>query len=178
VRSLCCTRRTLKKFELQRRGGKKVATEVRGSTDLETRIRRLEDIEAIKQLKYHQMAVLDKLDPKAISECYTEDALWEGGTERRDGRKVIEERMTNNFKKATWFFHAVVNPEIEIDSDGLHAKGAWKLLEWMISNGKRQWMLGRFEDKYRKVDGQWLVEYSHWSREFQAEVLNEVMGPA
>jgi hypothetical protein len=145
---------------------------------LEERIRRLEDIEAIRRLKYRQMTVLDDLDPKAISECYTVDALWEGGDQRRDGRAVIEQRMTSNFTKASWFFHAVVNDEIDVDPDGTHARGNWKLLEWMISNGQRQWMLGRFEDRYRKENGAWLIEYSHWSREFQAEVLNEVLGKA
>jgi uncharacterized protein (TIGR02246 family) len=142
---------------------------------LEQRVQRLEDIEAIRRLKYRQMSALDAADAVGVSNVYTEDALWEGGGERRDGRQVIREVMTRNMARTRWFFHVVENAEIDVASDGLHATGTWKLLEWYLSEGKRYWMLGRFEDRYRKDSGQWLIEYSHWSREVLAEVQAEVV---
>jgi uncharacterized protein (TIGR02246 family) len=141
---------------------------------LEARVSRLESIEAIRRLKFRQMSALDAGDPVGVSEVYTEDALWEGGNERRDGRAVIREVMTRNLARTRWFFHVVENAEIDVNDDGLHATGTWKLLEWYLSEGKRYWMLGRFEDRYRKENGEWLIEYSHWSREVLAEVQAEV----
>jgi uncharacterized protein (TIGR02246 family) len=141
---------------------------------LEARIQRLEDIEAIRRLKLRQMSALDAGDPVGVSEVYTEDALWEGGGEVRDGRQVIREVMTRNMARTRWFFHVVENAEIDVDDDGVHARGNWKLLEWYLSEGKRFWMLGRFDDRYRKQDGQWLIEHSQWSREVLAEVQAEV----
>src|SRR6266542_3846948 len=132
---------------------------------LEARLQRLEDIEAIRRLKLRQMTALDAGDPVGVSEVYAEDALWEGGGEWRDGRQVIREVMTRNMSRTRWFFHVVENAEIDIDADGQHATGNWKLLEWYLSDGKRFWMLGRFADRYRKQDGQWLIEHSLWSRE-------------
>ena len=142
---------------------------------LEQRVQRLEDIEAIRRLKFRQMSALDAADAVGVSNVYTEDALWEGGGERRDGRQVIREVMTRNMARTRWFFHVVENAEIDVASDGLHATGTWKLLEWYLSEGKRYWMLGRFEDRYRKDGGHWLIEYSHWSREVLAEVQAEVV---
>lgn len=141
---------------------------------LEQRVQRLEDIESIRRLKFRQMTALDAGDPVGVSEVYTEDALWEGGGERRDGRAVIREVMTRNMGRTRWFFHVVENAEIDVEPDGQHARATWKLLEWYLSQGKRFWMLGRFEDRYRKEDDQWLIEYSHWSREVLAEVQAEV----
>jgi hypothetical protein len=143
---------------------------------LEARLSRLENIEAIRRLKFRQMSALDAGDPVGVSEAYTVDALWEGGNERRDGRAVIREVMTRNMARTGWFFHVVDNPEIDVADDGLHATGKWKLLEWSLTEGKRYWMLCRFEDRYRKENGEWLIEYSHWSREVLAEVQAEVAG--
>lgn len=141
---------------------------------LEARVQRLEDIEAIRRLKFRQMSTLDAADPVGVSQVYTEDALWEGGGETRDGRAVIREVMTRNMSRTPWFYHVVENAEIDVEPDGTHAKAKWKLLEWYRHEGKRYWMLGRFEDRYRKENGQWLIEHSQWSQDLLAEVQAEV----
>ena len=47
---------------------------------LEERIQRLEDIEAIKNLKARYAAVCDdKYNPEEAIKLFTEDAVWDGG---------------------------------------------------------------------------------------------------
>jgi uncharacterized protein (TIGR02246 family) len=148
-----------------------------GGESIETRLLRLEDIEAIRRLKVRQMSALDAIDPVGVSNVYTEDALWEGGGQQRNGRAGVLKAMTGNMSRTPWFFHVVENAEIDVAADGLRATGNWKLLEWSQTSGTRHWMLGRFEDRYRKEDGQWLIEYSHWSCEVLAEVQAELPTP-
>jgi hypothetical protein len=48
--------------------------------DLERRVRALEDIEAIKQLKYRYADACDRgYDANALADLFTEDAVWDGG---------------------------------------------------------------------------------------------------
>ena len=58
---------------------------------LEERIQRLEDIEAIKQLKAEYCAYCDDgYNPDGIANLYTEDAVWDGGPfGRYEGRDAI-----------------------------------------------------------------------------------------
>ena len=62
-------------------------------TDLERRIRALEDIEAIKQLKYRYADACDRgYDADTLADLFTEDAIWDGGVfGRYDGREAIRE---------------------------------------------------------------------------------------
>ena len=51
-------------------------------SDVEARLQRLEDIEAIKQLKALYCAHCDNnYEPDGIAACYTEDAVWDGSPE-------------------------------------------------------------------------------------------------
>ena len=59
--------------------------------DLERRVRALEDIEAIKQLKYRYADACDRgYDADALADLFTEDAVWDGGLfGRYEGREAI-----------------------------------------------------------------------------------------
>ena len=78
---------------------------------LERRIRRLEDLEAIKQLKARYAAYCDaNYDADALADLFTSDAVWDGGMlGRSEGREAIRQfQQINGLKvdgivgKQTW----------------------------------------------------------------------------
>ena len=50
--------------------------------ELGQRIQTLEDVEAIKKLKARYCAAADERDEDAFVGCFTEDAIWDGGSFR------------------------------------------------------------------------------------------------
>ena len=59
--------------------------------DVEQRLQMVEDVEAIKKLKYQYCAYCDdNYNADWIANLFTEDAIWEGGTfGRYEGREAI-----------------------------------------------------------------------------------------
>ena len=131
-------------------------------TTLEERIQRLEDIEAIKQLKAEYCAYCDDgYNPDAIAKLYTEDAVWDGGESlgRCDGREAIREFFQGAPKMISFAIHNVLNPRIEVHGDT--ATGVWYLLQPMTTAPKNEavWLTAVYHDRYRKVGGTWMFEH-------------------
>lgn len=129
--------------------------------ELEKRITRLEDIEAIKQLKARYCAICDDdHNPEQIASVFAEDGIWEGGgfgTAR--GHDGIRE-LFKGFQKLIGFSqHNVMNPIIDIDGD--RATAVWYLLGPFTfhKNSDDRWLAVRYDDDYVKVNGQW--KYQH-----------------
>ena len=127
--------------------------------ELEARIQRLEDIEAIKKLKLSYAAGCDNnYNADDIAACFTEDAVWDGGPFGRfEGRQAIHEGFTNAATLVKFAVHHTVNPIIDIDGD--EATGDWLLWQPMVvpQDDQAMWMGARYEEKYSRVDGQWLI---------------------
>ena len=64
-----------------------------GTTELEQRITRLEDIEAIKQLKARYCDICDDThNPDRIASVFAADGIWEGGDfGQAQGHEAIQE---------------------------------------------------------------------------------------
>jgi limonene-1,2-epoxide hydrolase len=128
--------------------------------DLHTRIRRLEDIEAVKQLKYRYcMACDDDYNPAELAPLFTEDAVWDGGAMGRfEGREAIRTFFAGASKLVPFAVHQVTNPVIEIDGDLAH--GHWYLWEPIVfaQGDHALWMAGRYDDRYRRDGDRWLFE--------------------
>ncbi|MGH1488448.1 MAG: nuclear transport factor 2 family protein [Acidimicrobiales bacterium] len=134
--------------------------------DLEGRLRRLEDIEAIKQLKaLYCKHCDDNYDADALASVFTEDAIWDGGGTfgRADGREGIRRHFSGASARVTIARHQVMNPMIDvgIDGDNDRATGHWLLFQPCTdaSPGGEQavWLAATYADEYRRVDGQWLI---------------------
>lgn len=126
------------------------------NADLEARITRLEDIEAIKQLKVRYAHICDDLhNPETINSVFAEDGVWESadfGTAR--GHAEIKELFSKFRPMFTLSQHNMVNPLIEVDGD--RATGVWYILgPWNPADGSPQWFFLRYDDEYVKVDGEW-----------------------
>ena len=97
-------------------------------TELQNRITRLEDIEAIKQLKAIYCDICDDdHNPDRITKIFAEDGIWEGGGfGKAEGLKEIRDFFVGFQTHITFSQHNVMNPIIEID--GNRATGTWYLL--------------------------------------------------
>jgi ketosteroid isomerase-like protein len=124
--------------------------------DLRRRLQRLEDIEAIKQLKASYCYLIDDGEIDRLMERFTSDAVWDGGPMGRfEGREAIREFLKALPSQLSFALHWVLNPRIEIDGDA--ARGTWYLVEpCTAARGERAiWGAGRYEERYERVDGEW-----------------------
>lgn len=142
-------------------------------TTLEARVSVLEATEAIRGLKARYAALADaKYRPdytrvgeaemtsiaRAQSECFTTDAIWDGGDDFGDSRRG-REALRQWFMCSPWRFamHYYGSPCIEVDGD--HASATWRL--WQIAlredNGAAVLLCALTKEAYRRDDaGVWL----------------------
>ena len=127
---------------------------------LEQRLTRLEDIEAIKQLKARYCAIADEdHNPDKITTLFVEDGIWEGGMGIAQGHEAIRQLFQRAQQRFSFSHHMVTNPIIEVE--GNRAKGVWYFFGPFTfrKNTEAKWMAVRYEDDYVKVNGEW--KYQH-----------------
>ncbi|MFZ5653606.1 MAG: nuclear transport factor 2 family protein [Pseudomonadota bacterium] len=130
-------------------------------TDLERRIARLEDLEAIKQLKARYCDICDAdHDPERIVSVFAPDGIWEGaGFGRAQGHAAIRELFQRFQQLISFSQHQVMNPQIRLDGD--HASATWYFLgPFTFRKGNQdQWLAIRYEDDYVRIDGEWKLQH-------------------
>ena len=132
-------------------------------SESDARLRRLEDLEAIRQLKYRYCAACDdSYDPDRIAVLFTMGAVWDGGPLGRfEGREAIRTFFAGASKAAPFAIHQVTNPIIEIDGD--QATGAWYLWEPIVmvreSRSDALWMAATYDDRYVRAGDAWLFDH-------------------
>lgn len=138
-----------------------MVTETRPS--LEQRIQRLEDIEAIKQLKSMYLLYINDCHYHRVSELFTEDAVidmsymhpspnvWRGRAEIAKWYNVMAEgSLLSQLKQ---FLH---NHTITVDGD---TASGWSLLEARYGIVKQSYnVAAKYEETYARVDGTWLFK--------------------
>lgn len=124
---------------------------------LEERIQRLEDIEALTQLKSRYAAYCDDdYDADRLAPLFTPDAVWDGGALGRfEGREAIRNFFAGADDVMPFAIHHVTNPVIEIEGD--RATGHWYLWQPCVHATGRQalWLAGRYDDEYARENGEW-----------------------
>jgi hypothetical protein len=141
--------------------------------ELEARIRRLEDIEAIRQLKARYCELCDAgLDDArnrdALVSHFTADAKVDFGMGEGSafaGKAGLEVFFGQVVPSGVSFcMHMVHNSVIDVQGD--RATGRW-YFEAPTTNamsGKPQWMAGRYEEEYARENGAWKFASikTHW----------------
>lgn len=132
---------------------------------LEQRITRLEDIEAIKQLKYQYARYCDnQYDPVGISSLFVPDGHWivTGIGGEATGHDEIKKHFNAASKDIVWVVHYIMSPEIELAADGNSATGRFYLncLATIINKNDRSQkdavvMVGNYVDHFVKVNEKW-----------------------
>ena len=128
---------------------------------LEVRIRRLEDLEAIKQLKASYCEICDDdHNPERITGIFSEDAIWEGrGIGHAQGHAAIRELFEGLQQMMSFSQHMVMNPIIEIIGDT--AKGTWYFFGPFTfrKDNQAKWQSARYEEDYVRVAGEWKIQH-------------------
>lgn len=128
---------------------------------LEDRIARLEDIEAIKQLKALYCEICDDgHNPDRIVTIFTDDGVWEGkGIGTATGHGEIRSLFERFQKMMSFTQHMTMNPRIEVNGDT--ATGTWYFFGPFTfrDNNQAKWQATRYHEQYAKVDGVWKIKH-------------------
>ena len=137
-----------------------------GTRDLESRIRALEDIEAIKRLKYRYFRLVDTQRFEALREVFTPDATTSYQDElSQQGIDAIIEFLRTSLgtaiKNGRMGMHLGHHPEIELTSETT-ATGVWALDDNSMDANTHtaRWMGAYYQDRYVKVNGQWKIKHT------------------
>jgi bile-acid 7alpha-dehydratase len=134
----------------------------------------LQEIEAIKRLKYRYVRCLDQKRWKELEECFTEDATasYSDGKYSFAGRGRIMQFLTGAMSPNSMITsHTVHHPEIDFTSETA-ARGVWALTDTVIETSANITIRGAafYEDEYVKVDGQWKIKSTGYKRIFEEVV--------
>jgi hypothetical protein len=127
---------------------------------LEQRLTRMEDIEAIKQLKAEYCDICDDdHNPGRITTVFAEDGIWEAkGFGKGEGHAGIRELFQGFQKMISFSQHMVMNPVIKVE--GEHATGRWYFIgPFTFGKATAKWQAVRYEDDYVKVGGEWKIQH-------------------
>ena len=138
-------------------------------------LQRLVDMEELRQLHLDYAAAQETLDLDRLMALFTDDVVLEypaeyGGT-WGGGREVIRRNFEAAMKSERLPFNALyvlTNPQIHITGPNT-AHGRWTFTNYLTAQsegdayttvgGPNQpiYLLGMYEDEYRKVDGRWKI---------------------
>lgn len=132
--------------------------------DQAARLQILEDIEAIRQLKYRYcQACDDDHNPQKLGPLFSENARWEASTMgaavgRADIQKLLGDLGQSGIIRNS--AHNAINPIIEVDGD--RATGEWRLIMLYTGNnpdGSHHFsrIIGWYKEVYLKIDGHWHI---------------------
>jgi len=130
---------------------------------LEERITRLEDIEAIKQLKARYCEICDDdHNPELITTIFSDNGIWDGariGVAK--GHEEIKALFTTFAQRISFSQHMVMNPIIDIDSNTATARWYFFGPFTIRSNDGEQamWQSTRYVDDYVKEEGIWKIKH-------------------
>lgn len=130
----------------------------------------LDEIEAIKRLKYKYMRCLDLKRWDEMEECFTEDACaaYSGGQYSFQGRAKIIDFFRGAMGPEMITAHHVHHPEIELTSEST-ALGTWALEDTVIHTGFDFTLRGAafYQDEYVKTDGRWRIRATGYERLYE-----------
>ena len=125
----------------------------------QARIQRLEGVEEIRGLKAHYCDLCDAgYDPDALSNLFTEDAVWDGGSLGEFiGRERIHRFFQHMPNAMSFAVHHITNSHVQVDDSGTRGKGRWYLLQAATTASSNQalWLSGQYSDEFTKVEGEW-----------------------
>jgi bile-acid 7alpha-dehydratase len=131
----------------------------------------LQEIEAIKRLKYKYFRCLDTKLWDEMRECFTEDATaaYASGKYSFQGREQILKFLIDAMNRPTVLSaHHGHHPEIELTGTTT-AVGVWALADTFIDLQAGITIRGAayYRDEYVKVGGQWKIKSTGYDRTFE-----------
>ncbi len=142
--------------------------------DLDGRLARLEDIEAIKQLKYRYWRHLDLKQWDDLAQCFAADATvcYSSGKYEFAGVGAIMGFLSESLGTArgSVTIHQGHHPEIDL-LGATTARGTWALYNYMFNiKENRGIRIGAYyEDDYVKLQGAWKFQHIGYRYIFHEE---------
>jgi hypothetical protein len=133
----------------------------------------LEDLEAIRSLKYAYFRLLDTKRFDELGGLLTEDATsaYQSGELSQNGRAAIVKFLKDSLSSAEIVtMHTGHHPEIELRS-GSSASGTWYLEDLVVVPGADLEIHGTaiYSDEYVKLDGHWKISHTGYERIFERQ---------
>jgi hypothetical protein len=143
-------------------------------SDLEQRVRALEEIEALKRLKYRYWRHLDLKQWDELAGCFTADATvaYGDGRYRFSGVAAIIEFLRKSLGTETGSVtvHHGHHPEIDLTGETT-ARGTWALYNYLFNERQKRgvWIGAFYHDEYVKVGGEWKQQHVGYETVFHQE---------
>lgn len=134
-------------------------------------LEQLNDLEAIRRLKYRYLRALDQKLWDVLATCLTEDATaaYSAGKYRKEGRAAIVDWISDAMGAETFLSsHRCHHPEIELTGPDT-ATGVWALEDVVIIEDLGITVQGAafYTDEYRRVDGDWKIAATGYRRTYE-----------
>jgi hypothetical protein len=149
--------------------------------DLETlarQLQRLSDIEEIKRLRAAYFRCLDTANIEELAGLLTEDfsCLCLGGDYeyKAESKSEFLTMTEDSFHQEIVTQHNGHGPEIDLIDDE-RATGVVYFHDQVYHFRSKEFLMGTgiYRDRYRKVDGRWLIEYGMYERVYElTEILD------
>jgi len=132
---------------------------------------KLEEIEAIKQLKYRYFRALDCKQWDLLGDTLSEDAsaAYDSGKYSFEGRDAILAFLRDALGSPRIVsMHHGHHPEIELTGES-SARGTWYLQDMVIFRDANMVLHGAgfYGDEYVKLDGAWKIRSTGYERTFE-----------
>ena len=141
-------------------------------------LEKLEELEAIKRLKYKYLRCIDCKLWKELREVFANDveAAYDKGRYSASGADAVIEFLPGARERSDIAsMHQVHCPEIEITSPTT-AKATWYLNDFVVNPGEDNGAMparsilqgaGFYSDEYVKLDGEWKIKHTGYERTFE-----------
>ena len=142
--------------------------------ELEHRIRALEDVEAIKRLKYRYWRCLALKLWDEMATCFTADATvdYGSGAYRFEGVEAILRFLRESLGRETGAlgFHHGHHPEIELTGERT-ARGVWALDNYLFHAARKRGVriAAFYHDEYVKGTDGWRIRHTGYTYVFHEE---------
>jgi hypothetical protein len=141
----------------------------------------LVDHAEISQLKYAYLRCLDQKDWDGIAALFVPDATasYSGGAYHYEGADQIVTFMRTNMSAAQFHTcHRAHHPEIVVSGD--EASATWAFDDVNVDPERDFYLTGAgfYEDRYRRVAGEWLISHTGYRRTFETIMSMSKVGMA
>ncbi|HSW58820.1 MAG TPA: nuclear transport factor 2 family protein [Dehalococcoidales bacterium] len=134
--------------------------------ELEKRIKAIEDLEQIKKLHQRYILLMDNLQYTEVLDLFTEDGQIEiRNSGIKKGRQELSTIylgvLAKNRGNVRFDGHLVLMPDLIVEGDT--AQGTW-VVYMLFSKPTIQWVQGKNECEYRRVNGTWKIAKLKFTR--------------
>jgi hypothetical protein len=134
--------------------------------DLDKRVQAIEDLEEIKKLHQTYISLMDNLKYEDVLDLFTTDATvqirnWGVKKGRKEMSEVYIDILAKHRGAERLDGHIAIQPDLTVTGDT--AKGTW-LIYMLFSKPTIQWVQGRNDAEYKKVDGKWKISMMKFTR--------------